>query len=72
MNREKLILLILGILMTTFTIALDIYVYFELQALDYLAALTIVIVNILSIGLLYTIFLSFKNKQVGAAEHKNI
>ena len=61
MNKNKLTISILGVLMITFTFILDYYIIQVLGGIDYIWAFITVVINILSIGLIYTILLYLKS-----------
>jgi len=63
MSRENITILILGILTFIFTASLDIYIIFYLQAIDIMEGYILVLANILTIGVLYTIFMELTKKQ---------
>ncbi len=56
MKKTNFILITISILMITFIVSLDIYVYKGLQAIDFSWAYILVLLNIMTIGLEYTIY----------------
>ena len=70
MNREKLILIILTILMLTFTIALDIYVFYGLEALDYLGAFVMLFLNVASMTMMYILYQYIFKQSISVFPHE--
>ena len=70
MNREKLTLIILTILLLTFTAALDIYVFYGLEALDYLGAFVMLFLNVATMTMIYILYMYIFKKQMRAISHE--
>ncbi|KFZ27064.1 MAG: hypothetical protein KQ78_00839 [Candidatus Izimaplasma bacterium HR2] len=70
MKTEKITLLMLAILIVTFTIVIDIYVFHELQALDNLAAIMLLILNLATMIMIYIISLFFMKNKVKVTAHE--
>ncbi len=72
MSRENITILILGILTFIFTASLDIYIIFYLQAIDIMEGYILVLANILTIGVIYTIFMELTKKQTINNSDRNL
>jgi uncharacterized membrane protein YbhN (UPF0104 family) len=56
MKKTNLLLICIGVLMLAFTLSLDLYIFNVLQAIDLSWAYFVVLINIMTIGLEYTIY----------------
>ncbi len=56
MKKTNLLLICIGVLMLAFTLSLDLYIFNVLQAIDLSWAYFVVLINIMIIGLEYTIY----------------
>lgn len=63
MKTDKINVIILAILMLTFTVVIDLYVFSETQALDYLEAFMILFLNFATMGIVYISYLFLTSNQ---------